>query len=304
MMYFTQLPDHAKPGFDEQAHFGRFKKHNMIFNALSRGIHCDNHVGCLSLKTVLCGEEWYGINHNQITIRPGQFLILNDDQTYSCHIDRSESVRSLSVFFKKEFASAVFHDALHQEEVLLNDPHNNGNHTLEFFQTLHTVDSTLLQQLTSLIACLEIEGYDDCRIDEYLVFLLHYLIKAHQTDSRRAGSVNAIKSSTRMEIYKRLSIAKDLLYTHYRDKPDLNVISTAACLSVPQLVRQFKAVFNTTPHQYLIRIRLQHAAELLRRTNKPVSEIAWACGFENVSAFCRAFKTTYKVKPGSLRKMS
>ena len=56
-MYFTQLPDHSIPGFDEQAHFDRFKKQNMIFNAFSRQSHCPNHVGCLSIKTALAGEE-------------------------------------------------------------------------------------------------------------------------------------------------------------------------------------------------------------------------------------------------------
>src|SRR5882724_5501463 len=74
-MYFTSLPDHTKPGFDEQAHFGKFKTHNVIFNALSSGVHCDHHVGCLSLKTVLQGEEWYGVNHRHVALRPSQFLI-------------------------------------------------------------------------------------------------------------------------------------------------------------------------------------------------------------------------------------
>src|SRR4051812_39513767 len=124
-MYFTALPDHSQPGFNEQSHFNRFKKHNVIFNALSRQSHCDNHVGCLSFKTVLSGEEWYGVNHRQLAVRPGQFLILNNDQSYSCYIDTCEPVRTLSVFFKKEFASAIFHDTLNKEESLLDNPFYN-----------------------------------------------------------------------------------------------------------------------------------------------------------------------------------
>jgi transcriptional regulator GlxA family with amidase domain len=88
------------------------------------------------------------------------------------------------------------------------------------------------------------------------------------------------------------------------DKVDLSAISNLACLSVPQLVRQFKFVFHATPHQYLVRIRLKRAAELLKLTNKPVHEITWKCGFENFSAFCRAFKSEYGVQPGHFRKMS
>jgi AraC-like DNA-binding protein len=68
-------------------------------------------------------------------------------------------------------------------------------------------------------------------------------------------------------------------------------------MSVPQLVRQFKAVFLTTPHQYLIRLRLAHAARWLKQSSMPVHEITWMCGFENTSAFCRAFRAAYGVHP-------
>src|ERR1022692_2191701 len=102
-MYFTSLPDHSKPGFDEQSHFGQFKKHNIIFNALSTYSNCDKHVGCLSFKTVLSGEEWYGIGNHRLAVRPGQFLVLNDEQTYSCRIEKGDEARVFSGFFKKEF---------------------------------------------------------------------------------------------------------------------------------------------------------------------------------------------------------
>ncbi|MBA4055529.1 MAG: AraC family transcriptional regulator, partial [Marivirga sp.] len=92
-------------------------------------------------------------------------------------------------------------------------------------------------------------------------------------------------------------VAKDLLHSTFMDNPDLSEISNAACLSIPQLVRQFKAVFQTTPHQYLIRIRLVHAAGLLKHTDTSISDITFASGFENTSAFCRAFKSEYGVPP-------
>src|ERR1044071_9397760 len=62
MMYFTRLPDHKAPGFNERLHFGNFQQHNIVFNAEAGRSHCDHHVGCLSIKTVLSGEEVYGFN--------------------------------------------------------------------------------------------------------------------------------------------------------------------------------------------------------------------------------------------------
>lgn len=300
-MYFTSLPDHTRPGFDEALHFSRFKQHNIVFNARSRFSHCDDHVGCLSFKTVLSGEEWYGINNRRLAVRPGQFLILNDDQHYSCHIDEEVHAQVFSIFFKKDFACSVFRDALQREETLLDDPLERG-HTLEFFQTLNDIAPPLQTQIGSLIAKLDSEGYNAAAVDEHLVFLLHSLISAHRSEAGRAKGVNALKAGTRMEIYKRLCIARDILHSSYMDNPGLELLSNLACLSVPQLVRQFKAVFHTTPHQYLIRIRLKRAAELLKQTGKPVHEIAWLCGFENTSAFCRAFKSEFGMQPQGFRK--
>lgn len=100
-MYFTSLPDNTDPAFDEELHFSRFKKQNIVFNAKSANSFCERHVGCLSIKTVLSGEEWYGVDNRQLAVRPGQFLLLNDDQDYSCRIDSAEEVRVLSVFSEK-----------------------------------------------------------------------------------------------------------------------------------------------------------------------------------------------------------
>jgi len=296
-MYYTTLPDHSKPGFDEQLHFSQFKQHNIIFNAMSGNSYCERHVGCLSIKTILSGEEWYGVDNHQLAVRPGQFLILNDDQDYSCRIDSAEIVSIQSVFFRPAFASSVFRDALCREEALLDNPFEEGGQALEFFQTLYDTNPRLEQKLQGLMTSLDEYGYDSNMVDEQLVFLLHDLISAHKTEAVRADRVNAVKPSTRTEIYKRLCIAKDILHSSFMDKPDLSVISNSACLSAPQLIRQFKAVFKTTPHQYLIRIRLAHAAGLLKHTSMPVQDITWKCGFENASAFCRAFRIEYGAPP-------
>lgn len=296
-MYFTSLPDHKRPGFDEELHFSQFKRHNIIFNALAGQRYSVRLIGCLSIKTILSGEEWYDINNHQLAVRPGQFLILNDDQDYSCRVDTAGEVRIQSVFFKAAFASSVFRDALSKEETLLDNPFETGDQPLEFFQTLYDTDPGLEQKLGGLITELNEYGYDSQMVDERLVFLLHHLIRTHKKEAERAARVSAVKPATRKEIYKRLCVAKDFLHSTFMDKQDLSGISNTACLSSPQLVRQFKAVFHTTPHQYLTRIRLSHAARLLKNTSAPVHEITWRCGFENTSAFCRAFKTAYGLPP-------
>lgn len=300
-MYFTRLPDHTQPGFDEALHFSQFKKHNIIFHAESGNSYCDDHVGCLSIKTVLRGEETYGVDGRQLPIRRGEFLVLNNEQRYSCRISSREKARTLSVFFKNEFASAVLFDTLHSETYLLDNPDMADSPVPEFFQTLRPVTPEMDRQLSGLVHLLETEGDNEAMTDEYLVFLLRNLIGVHRSDVKRAGLVKAVKAGTRKEIYKRLCIARDVLHTAHGENIDLKKIGAAAGLSVPQLVRQFKAVFHTTPYRYLTGVRLQQAAGLLQHTEEAVQDIAWTCGFENAGAFSRAFKSAYGVQPTRFR---
>jgi AraC family transcriptional regulator len=300
-MYFTELPNRNVPGFDEQAHFDRFKRQNVVFNAFSSQSHCPNHVGCLSLKTILTGEEWYGLDNRRIAIRPGQFLILNNDQPYSCEIHRGEGARVLSVFFEQTFAASVFHDMRRSEERLLDNPGPDKKATPEFFQTLHPVDQPLSRQLTALTNQLDTQGYDQNQIDEHLTFLLRHLITIHKKETTLKEKVAAVKTSTKKEILKRLCIAKDILHSDFQQPLDLAGLGRAASLSIPQLIRHFKTVFRQTPHQYLVAIRLQHAAQRLKTGSLPIKELAWQCGFNDASAFCRAFRTAYGLSPERFR---
>jgi len=300
-MYFTSLPDHSQPGFDEQQHFSHFRKSNVIVNATAQAGGCDDHVGCLSIKTILSGEEWYGIGKRNLAVRPGQFLILNDNQAYSCRVNQA---RVFSVFFKREFAAEVFRDCRVQEESLLDNPFNTNTASPEFFQTLHAIDATLQFGLSSLASVLESRGYDADEISEHLLYLLRYLIHVHEMEGSQATRVNALKQSTKVEIYKRLCVAKDVLHSSFMYRLDLDTISSASCLSMPQLIRQFKSVFQCTPHQYLVRLRLEHAANRLITDDEPVSSITLQSGFEDTSAFCRAFKAVYGVSPEVYRKLN
>lgn len=297
-MYFTSLPDHSNPGFDEQLHFSKFGKTNVIFNAKSNIARCDNHVGCFSIKTVTEGVEWYGVDGRMMAVRPGQFLILNDLQEYSCRIDDGP-VRTLSVFFRKKLTSSVHRDVRQSDETLLDNPFEQG-HIPEILQTIRQLDDNLHVDLTRLVKSLDHDGYDDNRVDEQLLSLLDHFFRVYQGDVVASKKVDAIKASTQKEIYKRLCIARDVLNSFYNEKTDLDAVSIASCLSIPQLVRQFKIVFGTTPHRYLATIRMQRAAEMLRTTDKPVADIAWSCGFENASAFSRAFKRKYGVSARNL----
>ena len=64
----------------------------------------------------------------------------------------------------------------------------------------------------------------------------------------------------------------------------------------------FKEVIGCTPQEFLIALRLNEAAELMKSSNTSIGEIAVRCGYPNQLHFSRAFKKRYGVPPREWRK--
>ena len=79
-------------------------------------------------------------------------------------------------------------------------------------------------------------------------------------------------------------------------------LAKLAGVSLRQLERLFfKHLHETVTERYL-RIRLEKAAELLRKTGSSVTAVGVACGFQSSSHFSRAFKARYGRTPSSERR--
>jgi len=87
------------------------------------------------------------------------------------------------------------------------------------------------------------------------------------------------------------------------DQPlSLAELAARAGLSPFHFLRVFRRVTGTTPHQYLIGARLRRAARLLLDTSRPVTEIAYDAGFEDLSNFVRTFHRTIGCTPRAYRR--
>jgi AraC-like DNA-binding protein len=67
--------------------------------------------------------------------------------------------------------------------------------------------------------------------------------------------------------------------------------------------RAFKVSFGLPPHKYLLNLRLRKAADMLRDTHLPITDIALDVGFSCSSEFARAFKEAMEYTPREFRQM-
>ncbi len=115
--------------------------------------------------------------------------------------------------------------------------------------------------------------------------------------------LTSAKLSTRKELYLRLCEAKRYMLDHLDEHLNLDTLAQVACLSKYHFIRLFKEVYDQTPRQYLIALRLERASELLTESSMSFHDICHEVGLKDSSSFGRLFKRSFGATPHTYRRM-
>ena len=91
---------------------------------------------------------------------------------------------------------------------------------------------------------------------------------------------------------------------HSHQEIDLEQAARQADISLFHFLRLFAGVLGVTPHQYLVRSRLRHAARLLADQDRSITDVAYDVGFGDLSNFVRTFHRAAGVSPLKFRRAS
>ncbi|HEX8291237.1 MAG TPA: AraC family transcriptional regulator [Pyrinomonadaceae bacterium] len=84
----------------------------------------------------------------------------------------------------------------------------------------------------------------------------------------------------------------------------LEDLASEAAMSTFHFAREFKRATGTTPHQHLIRFRVERAKALLAESQLPLAEVGLRTGFSHQSHFTRLFRRLTGTTPQSYRLMT
>ena len=126
----------------------------------------------------------------------------------------------------------------------------------------------------------------------YLCLFLDALI---QTSSVRRGP-----REVRLQDFY-IQEAVSYMELNYRRELTVEEIANACQLNRSYFSKLFKKKKGCPPQEFLIRLRLSRAAELLRTTKVSIGDISVSCGYPNQLHFSRAFKQRYGVSPREWR---
>ena len=97
-------------------------------------------------------------------------------------------------------------------------------------------------------------------------------------------------------------IVRECLHAHFRERVTLRDLALAVGLHPVHLCRAFPRRFGVTVGEYLRGLRADHAARLLRTTDRPIAEIALEAGFSSQPHLTRELKRFLGTTPAAYRR--
>ena len=136
-------------------------------------------------------------------------------------------------------------------------------------------------------------GYEFLAISAFYRFFGEVMAQNRYTSSGTAISDNR-------QIPK-LKNALAYMRQHYNEPITLPDMAKAAGMSSKYFSAFFKKMTGRTPFEYLCAYRIEKAARMLKNTEKNVTEVAFCCGFNDLSYFIKRFKEANGMSPGAYK---
>ena len=237
---------------------------------------------------ILKGEYNSISETKQVKVEEQESLLMKCGN-YTCNMlasQHSETYQALAVHFYPDVLQKVYENGL--PEFLTDQIPSN----IEMSKL--NGDALIHQYIEGVLFYFE---NPDLVNDEILILKLREIVfLLNQTQS--APAVQTILSN----LFNPNSYSfREIIEAHYYSSISLEELAVLNNQSLSTFKRTFKKIYNTSPATYLRDKKLEKAVELLTTTNLRATDIAYECGFANVSHFSKTFKLRYGMAPTTYR---
>lgn len=154
---------------------------------------------------------------------------------------------------------------------------------------------------------------DSCKAKEYisrihkqsdgfrLLAFLEMMLFLSRTAQYRELNIASFYNKDKTQNNKRMEKVLKYISTNYMKDISLDDISNIASMNKSAFCSFFKKNTRTSFVNYLSRYRIEIATRLLRESNKPVSDICYEVGFNDIPHFNRLFKKKQGMSPSQYR---
>jgi AraC-like DNA-binding protein len=240
----------------------------------------EEHFSSASISIVLSGTFGYRSDRGSWLLAPGVMLLGNAGHAFECSHPYGEGDRCISFQYEAGLLERVAYDAGAKLTAF-------DRHCIPPLRELAAMTARATMAMTKTI------GRSDS-FEEISLELAGAVIEVAGRTRREEASISARDSARIARVLRQLE--SSIVEPH-----TLADLARDAGLSRYHFLRTFKSVTGITPHQWLLRARLRHAAQRLATSRHPVTEIAFDVGFEDLSNFIRSFRGEFGVSPSRYR---
>lgn len=254
-----------------------------------------------AVKFVLQGVERYTLDGHLFAVKAGHYLLANATCESRVVIDSATPVKGLCVELTTDLMDEVSH-ALSNPEAIDQEPVRSFFTGNEFPENVHDAQSTLSGPLVKHLA-MELFRLpaQQRRVNmEFYYALAEAIVRDHRSMEHRLRAVNAVRSSTRKDIFRRVQRAKAFMEEDLFLPMSVPEMAHEAAMSTYHFIRAFRSMERVTPYQYRTALRLDAAHGMLSRGDGNVQEVAERTGFADAPSFSKAFRRSYGHPPSAL----
>lgn len=277
---------------------------NVIMNTHTSNVERDSILGPFSVFLNVAGTSKVKVNTKWFSVSSDVYCLSNKGQEYDLHIPRGEKAETFNIHFGDVLYDDVINVLSRKQGSLLDDTSEASLCSFELLpKSAYLNTDTSLKMSTLYQYCQSNKGDYSTDIEfEWLSDLLSLILTDSFNKLRKIENMDALKKATRMELFRRVSMAIDFLHENIFKEVHLDELSSHCGLSKFHLLRVFKEIYGYSPRQYMDQLKLAKAKDLLRKPEIELIEIALFLGFSELSSFSRFFKQRTSLSPNHLRK--
>lgn len=216
-----------------------------------------------------------------------------------------------TIFEAKDGEEAMRIISEHQPEIIFTDmrmPKKDGISLLKWIRESGILSKTIV-----------VSGYDDFEYMRNAIFYksFDYLLKPIEPDVLNETLEKAVNEWKEQALHQKTLVTTDnyqkektgihlieeFVRQNYQNEINLQEIADRFFFSREYISRKFKQEFDDTITDYVMKIRMEKAKELLANPNLKIYEIANHVGYQNEKYFSKLFKKLIGVRPNEYRNM-
>jgi AraC family transcriptional regulator len=212
-------------------------------------------------------------------VSPGEFHLLTPGDVNAPRW--SETWEEVTIVLAPRFVADVVRDGLPPERVELITQRAASDPTVAYYSEAFRAEIAQGAPRGGLYA-------ETLAIGLTLHLLANYGVTKPRTPTPR-GKLNAFQ----------LRSVMDFIQDHLEEDVAVLTLAEKAHVSAFHFARQFRATVGLTPHQFVLRQRVQRASRLIKAGKLPLAQVAVQCGFHDQAHLTRVFRSIVGTTPGA-----